>query len=364
MQNISDLQKKCIIDDCKIKYYKNLNFIDVFENIYSATKKKSTAFSNVEESGYSIGYFRDDRLIRLDNVGDAIIPNETYFIWNGAILVEAHTYYTGFKYGKRITNKPTLHASFYYEYENSMLKQITWLSYEDKTYYYSDAMRILYTYEYDKKGLLFIHKTIQGKNWTEPITCIEFDRNKENFLKHYTVSKIALINTDSKTNDGLVDFNNRDDFKTKKCFQCESSLTYILSIDLEAKKLHRKVLPISKIPVLHCFECGCEQHYSMDELNTAISGRSYMENTAYRFIKTAVEDRLANAFIVIGGKPDWIQDDAYPFCRLCGKPMIYIMEIKSWEERTNTEYHLMFGDEGSLFVFTCCGYICTLPQSS
>lgn len=46
----------------------------------------------------------------------------------------------------------------------------------------------------------------------------------------------------------------------------------------------------------------------------------------------------------------------------CEKPMMFVMEIKSREDITNGKAYLMFGDCGSLYVFSCCKSIFVTMQ--
>lgn len=56
----------------------------------------------------------------------------------------------------------------------------------------------------------------------------------------------------------------------------------------------------------------------------------------------------------LGGKPDWVQADETPHCRLCQEAMSLVAQIDSIDAgRQDGEY--VFGDAGMLYVFYCLG---------
>ena len=74
--SIETLRKITPIDNSLIKYYSDLDFLDIADNIDKVNKKKSKKLSDIETNNHSIGYFKNEKLIRIDQVG-AGIPKET-----------------------------------------------------------------------------------------------------------------------------------------------------------------------------------------------------------------------------------------------------------------------------------------------
>jgi len=351
MISLEEAQKKCPIDECEIKYYNKLSFMDIYMNIDSLEKKKSVKFSDIKEKFYSIGYFKNNQLIKLEQVGDWwTLKVETYLIWESEFLKEAYSYSFEFTLDNVIEN-----GSWHYEYENYRLKKLIWSS--------GKTPSTTYDYEYDDKGLCFIHATLMDSHWEMPIKSIEYDREKEFFMKNFVITKHPLINVNSKENDGIVNFENPDDFKTKICEHCGKPLTYVLTIDIDRKSFNNKNISSKKIPVLHCFDCMDSQTYTIEQLNMdMLNLEPFVKNASYKFKKTLGDEELENAFLKIGGAINWIQGEEHPVCKKCNKPMVFIMEIQSNEELNNGDCSLMFGDMGKLYVFSCCDTITTLYQ--
>lgn len=75
----------------------------------------------------------------------------------------------------------------------------------------------------------------------------------------------------------------------------------------------------------------------------------------------------------LGGKPDWIQDDATPECEECGEPMSFVAQIDSIEHQSEhnplmdeppRHIDFLFGDVGMIYVFYCfdCLQVFSLQQ--
>jgi len=158
-QMIEKLRNENPVENCEIKHYRDLDFVDIFENVDKTAKKKSV--SNIDTRYYSVGYFKNNQLIRLDNVG--AIPKETYVVWENGKVKEPHEFFLGIREVKRISNKEQIGSSWFYTYDNAMLKQIVWVNYEDRNYYSNGKMTITYDYQYDEKVCCLSTKQFQEK---------------------------------------------------------------------------------------------------------------------------------------------------------------------------------------------------------
>jgi len=361
--SIETLRKITPIDNCLIKYYPDLSFLDISDNIDKVNKRKSKNLNDIENNYHSIGYFQNKKLIRIDQVG-AGIPKETYIIWENGKVKEAHEFYLGIHWGKKFSNKEQLSSSWFYTYENDLIKKIQWLDYEDRKYYDHGKMTVTYDYEYDSKGLLIIKKTMlgEGKLWKEPQIQISFDREKEIFLKTCTISKSPLVAVASKVSDNAIDFSINDSARTCICKKCEKPLSFIATINFNDKRFNLTNIKITDTPILHCFNCMDTQHYTPGSLNLSVINTVGFTKTLYKFKRDADEELLDKAFLKIGGQPIWIQKDEHPKCSRCNKTMKFIIEIQTDENLENGVDTLAFGDSGKLYVFSCCDNVTTIPQ--
>ena len=359
---IEKLRKRNTVEKCQIKYYQDLDFIDIFDNVEKATKKKNKSITDIGTSDYNVGYFENDKLIRLDQVG-AGIPKETHIIWENGKIKEAHEFFLGIRWGKKISNKEQISSSWFYTYENGLTKQIIWINHEDRNYYSHGKMTVTYDYEYDNKGLRLITQTNlgEGKFWKKPETHISYDREKEIFLKTCTISKSSLIAVKSKIPDNVINFKSNNN-KTCLCKKCNKQLSFIALFNLLDKRFNIKGIELDSITILYCFRCLEPQSYNIDSLKLpVVSTDSFTEND-FKLKRESNSEIIENAFLKIGGQPIWIQDDEHPTCPKCGKTMKFVVEIQTNEELSNNIDTLAFGDDGKLYVFSCCNNITTIPQ--
>ncbi|MFT3845093.1 MAG: hypothetical protein QM725_08575 [Lacibacter sp.] len=363
LPSIETLRKITPIDNSLIKYYPDLDFLDISDNIDKVNKKKSKNLSDIETNYHSVGYFQNERLIRIDQVGGGI-PKETYIVWENGKVKEAHEFFLGICWGKKISNKEQLSSSWFYTYENDLTKKVVWLEHEDRKYYDHGKMTVTYDYEYDTKGLLFIKQTVMGEGelWKEPQIQISYDREKELFLKTCTISKSPLVASISKVSDNVIDFSISNNTRTCNCKKCEKPLSFIATVNLIDKRFNLTNIKITDTPILHCFNCMETQHYNPDSLTLPVTNKVSFTETAYKFKRGADEEALEKAFLKMGGQPMWIQEDEHPKCSKCSNTMKFILEIKTDEDLTNGIDTLAFGDSGKLYVFACCDNVTTIPQ--
>ena len=327
------------------------------------SKKKSKPLEEITTPYHSVGFFLNDKLIRIDNVG-AGIPKEAYIIWENDSIKEAHEFFLGFRWGQKISNKTQINSSWFYTYENSLTKKVVWVNYEDRKYCDHGEMKVTYDYEYDGKGLLLIRQTVMGtgKLWKEPQIQISYDREKELFLKTCTITKSPLIANESKVTDNVIDFKIDNNSKTCKCKKCEKPLSFIASINLLDKRFNLTGIEIKHLPILTCFDCLETQNYDPNNLDLQVLNKVPFTEVHYKFVRVTDEEILTEAFLKIGGRPIWIQEDEHPKCLKCSKTMKFIIEIQTDESLTNGIDILAIGDSGKLYVFACCDSVTTIPQ--
>ncbi len=361
--DIETYRKAFPTDNCEIKYYPELDFLDISDDIKKLNKKKSKALKEIATPYHSIGFFLNDKLIRIDNVG-AGIPKETHIVWENDLIKEAHEFYLGMRWGKKISNKLQLSSSWFYTYQNGLTKKVVWVDYEDRKYYDHGEMKVTYDYEYDSKGLLLIRQTVMGtgKLWKEPQIQISYDREREIFLKTCTLTKSPLISTESKVTDSVINFNVDNTSKTCNCKKCGKPLSFIATINLLDKRFNLSNIEITNLSILHCFECLETQNYNAIGLDIPVKNKTAFTETTYKFKRVTDEEILESAFLKAGGQPIWIQQDEHPKCVSCSKTMKFIIEIKTDEALTNGVNTLAFGDSGKLYVFACCDNVTTRPQ--
>lgn len=364
MPKIETFRKTFQAEICAVKYYDELDFLDLFQNLNGIKRKKSKELKDITNT-HCIGYFLDGKLIRIDSVGGQI-PRETYLIYENENIKEAHEFFLGSIQEKKIINTVDLHSSWFYFYENNVLNKIKWIHYEDRKYYDHPELTSIYDYEYDAKGLLFIHQTIKGKAafWRKPVISVAtiYDRERELFLKECTITQSPLVNTITNISDNVIDFKIHNNTKSCSCFKCGKILTYIASINLLDKRFNSKKIFTTSLPILYCFDCLEDQEYKPVNLNREIENRKAFTEGNYKFKSSIVSEILIQAFLKIGGQPIWVQNDEHPKCSNCQGTMKFVMEMKTDEELTNGEEALVFGDDGKLYVFACCDFVKIISQ--
>jgi len=359
--NIQTLTKNYDWTVCEKRFYDNLDFVDLFENIAIINRKKTISESSINLNHYSIAYFHKNRLVRIETLGEKAIHSDTYLIWENEFLINALSFNNGIFYGKRYSNSIVAQNSWFYKYEDGRITEIKWILHADKVFFKLDELITNYEYKYDKLGLSIIYKTIEGDKLFEKFgKVILYDREKENFLKNCTIAKTPLISIESKKSDGIVDFKNL--MYRKVCDFCGKPLTQILSLNINDKRLNNKLVYGQIIPVLYCFDCMATQQYSLLDLDNVKSQCKPFTVKDYKFSKESNEEITKESFLKIGGQPDWIQDEEHPHCEKCNSLMKFIGQISTNEELTNGKDCLVFGDSGKLYVFFCCDLIKCIPQ--
>jgi len=361
-KDIATYRKKFPIDNCDVKYYTELSFLDISEDIKKLTNKKSKALKEITTPYHSIGFFLNNKLIRIDNVGTGL-QKETYIIWENESIKEAHEFYLTESSGKKTSNKAHLNSSWFYTYESDLTKKVIWIIYGNGKSY-NPELKVTYDYEYDSKGLLLIRQTVMGKGkaWKVPKVGISFDREKELFLKSCTIAKSALIGAEAKVPDGVLNFNTDNNSKTSNCNKCGKPLSYIATMNLIDKRFNVENIEITEIPILHCFDCLETQAYNTERLDIPVINKIAFTESFYKFKRSTDEEACEKAFLKVGGQPIWIQQDEHPKCSTCNNVMKFLIEINTDEELTNGAETLAFGDSGKLYVFACCDNITTIPQ--
>ena len=361
--DIENYRKDFDPNKCEIKYYLSLVFLDIYDDPKKVNKKKSKSLIEITTPYHSIGYFLNGKLIRIDNVGSGI-PKETYLIWENDLIKEAHEFFLGLRYDQKISKKTQPGSSWFYTYEKDKTKKIVWIDYEDRKYYDHGEMKVIYDYEYDEKGLLFIQKTFMGPGrfGKKPDVAKIYDRERENFLQTCTITKSGLIAIEAKNSDNIINFNVQEDQKTCDCKKCGKPLSYIATINLLDKRFNSTNIVITHLPILHCFDCLETQSYHQNDLQILVHNKTPFTQQLYKFKRTTDDEILESSFLKLGGQPAWIQNDEHPKCTSCAGTMKFIVEINTDEDLTNEIETLAFGDSGKLYVFACCENITTIPQ--
>lgn len=335
-----DLQQRCPVEGCEKRYYSGLYFLD--PDLYWApnapVRKRTLPPERAEAAGtYSVGWFRDGLLVRLDRV-ETYLPTETYLVREGGLVREAHTLMVGHR-GLFASGPlpPQMDRSYHYTYDRQgRVERIVW---RQSAAACIGRIEVLARedFTYDRQGLLRVRSEWRtaGK---PPESFVLYDREREELLRESTISRAPRRYSRNKAG-GPVDFSNRAGFGSKHCPHCGQVLDHICGVDLTVGRvLHRERLP-EQLPVLFCQTCLSDQTYTLEELT--LPG------------KLAGVGRCLP--VVLGGAPDWMQGEDHPVCPDCGRPMVFLMEVKSQGD-------VMFGDEGSLYIFHCCGHTAVRMQ--
>lgn len=337
------MQRQCSIDGCEKRYYKNLSFLELCDSPNATIKRKSLTQESAEAIGsYTVGYFQNGQMIRLDEFGP-YNESETYILRKDGLCREAHTFLTKC-WSSKAPIPPQKDYSYRYQYnEQGQICQIDQISY-DCPFLCRIETRTQKNFIYDQAGLrqILAKCFVPGK---APESLIFYDCEREKALREATIFQKSQAFRGKKLADAPVDFVNRDNFGSKYCPHCGERLEYILTADLSAVNGAHPGRLITKLPVLFCQSCLSDQEYTLDELVLPPS---------------PLVDNLPQALpTTFGGIPKWIQCEDHPDCPCCGKPMVFVMEVKSQERGLHP---VMFGDCGSLYVFTCCEHVAVRMQ--
>lgn len=348
-------------DTCEKKFFDSLSFLSLFDNLSFLKNKKVKAKLTTDTASREIGYFFDGKLLRIENIIEGTTHEDTFLIWDGDCLSKVYWFNLGFSFGSPTNDGIKISYSWIYHYQNKKLDEIQWVIHKNKRLGPQEDNTIKYKYEYDEKGLRFIYKS-----WEDDLAELEpailFDREKEIFLKTCTLTKIPLTNRTAKTSDNVVDFENKGLTKVGNCDSCGNSLTFVLSLNLQDKRFNSQKVNLDTVPVLFCFDCLESVEYLPSDLKTSAPTLSPFTDRKFKFKRETIEENEEEAFLKIGGQPNWIQDEEHPNCNMCSAPMKFLIQINTDEALTNGQHVLAIGDSGKLYVFACCNIVKCIPQ--
>ncbi|HZD59153.1 MAG TPA: hypothetical protein VE439_01710 [Anaerolineae bacterium] len=351
-------------------YYENLSFLDIEANIDGLIRKKSISKGGAEsKSSYSTCYFNKIGLpIRIDKIGGAI-PSETYLVWHGDILTDVFQFRLGYKHGQKVTDKIELAYRWRYKYEGGRLMGLVQVCLPDPDYWANPKHERHHRHEYDQKGLLRTYRWVTGLTPELEKMVVVYDREREELLSGCTISKSAYI---SKRRRPRRPAPFKRQFYTEGrqkevpiCQKCNQVMSYLGYVDLEDNRFARKHL-LKRIPIFCCLEClegGTINLISKANFKTVTDAEIFLSSREeFDFLRSYDEEANEEALIKLGGLPDWIQGEQHPECPECNKPMTFVCQFNSSEDISNSRDVQVFGDNGKLYVFTCCDSITTIMQ--
>lgn len=145
--------------ECKKIYFKNLSFIDIEDNIDAYKRYKRINETDLNEiREYTIGYEKDNKLLKLEEFVNKKIIKETYLIYNQN--EHLHKVYDFWKKDKYYHKKEDeLFTMWNYEYQNSKLSKLKIKYYADYNYAHHNTNYLIRYYTWDEKGIESIHQT-------------------------------------------------------------------------------------------------------------------------------------------------------------------------------------------------------------
>jgi hypothetical protein len=357
------------------RYFPELEFLNIMHSIEDWKRKRTILKENAEKQGsYSKAYIdQSGKLLRLDWIG--VKPGEVYIQYQGNLPISAFEFRTGLNsQGKRVEDD-FLQEDWSYKYDkDNRLVELTWHTYPDLEfkYAYHNEQSVFYSYEYDEPGLLRIYQrneglSISGKKFSYEKRVI-YDRQRSELLAKHTVAKTAWIPiTKNRKNALSFKFGGTPptDTKIPFCQKCGKLLTFICIVGLNKPFKNQSSLPF--VPIFYCFDCLEStittkiQDAIENPLSPIIECDTFSEVQLNLGKSTNLEDE-ADARIKLGGLPNWIQDEAYPTCKKCGRIMIFVSQINSDENSSGKNQVLMFGDTGRLYTFVCCNIVTSVMQ--
>jgi len=358
--------------------FQDLDFLDIDDDIQSFRRKRRVSKEVAETSiSYSQAYIdQGGRLLRIDMLGPGLIPSETYIWYEGDLPVWARQFRLGLHYhNRRVSAGGELADEWQYRYDSmGRLVELVCHSYPDLRPVYSLSNELFRQrdYEYDDEGLLRIYQrvhglSVSGQEWLQPRVLV-YDRHRREILSRHTVFKKALVPTvTSKHPVSSFEFGGSapEDVGSPFCQRCGKPLAYIGLARLAPPLKNQSQL--SAACLFFCFDCLESNSYCIEDAsgNNHVSvtkrGASFAEQSII-LSRSREPEEEADAFVKVGGVPDWVQDDEHPSCPECGRLMMFVSQLNSNEQLSNGDSSLMFGDLGRLFTFVCCRTVTNLMQ--
>lgn len=346
---------------CNKKYYDSLTYIELFDNLTFLLKNRIAGKQTQDFENCNIGYFYAGQLVRIETVEKGISQEDTFLIWENDKPRNVYSFNLGYLFGRPVNGGIQLSDSWEYNYIDNKPIKIRWASFKNEHLNDKSDLYIDLKYEYDVEGLKFIYSSIVADKNSVGSDNIVYDREKEKFLKTCTITNVPLTERKSNKSDHVIDFTTNQT-KVAFCQSCGKSMTHILSVNLNDKRINTYKIDLESIPVLHCFECLESQNYKPSNLNALPVTKNPFTEQKFIFKRETDEENEKNALFKIGGQPNWIHNAEHPVCSCCNSQMKFIAEINTDENMTNGNALLAFGDSGKLYVFACCDNVSCIPQ--
>jgi hypothetical protein len=365
-------------DSLESIYFRDLDLVDIEDDIRSFRRKKTVSKEVAEISSYySRAYIdKEGRLRRIDELGSGLIPSETYIQYEGDLPVRASRFRLGFGYhGRRVSDGGELVDEWQYRYDSTgRLVELECHEYADlrPIYMLHNELFRHCEYEYDDAGLLRVYQqvhglSVSGKEWSQARVVI-YDRKRNEVLRRHTVSKKALVPS-STSKKPVISFEFGGPAPVNVgfpfCQRCGKSLAYIGVVSLGPPLKNQSKL--STACLFFCFDCLESNSYRLESASGSRHkvpiehGAIFAEQKILLFRSRDPKEE-ADAFVKVGGVPDWIHDDEHPSCPECGQLMMFVSQLNSNEQLSNGHSSLMFGDLGRLFTFVCCRTVTNIMQ--
>ena len=357
------------------RYYLELNFLDIMHSIDEFHRKRATSSANASLQNYFAKAYVDNQghLLRIDNIGSQTA--ETYILYKNALPGKVYQYITGkIAAGKKIEDD-FLSNEWTYQYnENDTLIGLVWHWFPDLEFRYSlgNDGYVYYSYEYDQQGLSKIFKayhglSLDGKAVSHPKVVI-YDRHRNDLLAQHTISRTAWIPVARKRKISVLFMLGGPppvELGIPKCSKCGKALSYVCQVELIKPFKNQSKLPV--IPIFYCFDClepitTTDYHEAETQAFNTGGQFDHFPTLTMNMGRSATSENQEKALIKLGGMPDWVQDDEFPSCPKCGKPMMFVCQINSAESFHSSNLALIFGDSGRLYTFACCDVIMSIMQ--
>ena len=359
-------------------YFRDLDFIDIEDSIDSYNRKRKISKESAQKSNSHSRAYVDEqgRLHRLDAIGSGLIPSETYVQYEENLPVRAWKFWLGLGYhGKKVSGGGELADEWTYRYDgDGRLVEMVCHTYPDLDFKYrlvNEHFRHC-EYEHDEEGLVRTYQWSHGRgvsgNEFSHAKILIFDRQRSEILLRHTVSKRALVSR-AKPRKQIATFKFGGRAHAEKdspwCPGCARPMEHIGSVELVSPLKNQSSL--SDVSVFFCLDCLESNSYRLETVSNShdplrVEEHPFFPEQEIPLSRSSDPEAEPEAFVKVGGAPDWIHDSEHPTCPDCGKVMMFVCQMNSDEQVDDGRNALMFGDMGRLFTFACCRTVTNIMQ--
>lgn len=192
-KKINKFQNEEYFSNCKKKYYREVGFVNIYENIKNLSHYKTLEQKDIASKNYyTIAYFDNNRLVRLDEIINEKPVSKTFLIYKNRILDKVYK----FELIKIYRNqKFELMSIWSYNYVQDKLNKIVWKNYADYKKAHHNTDYLIEYLVWDEKGVESIYKTFIRNELIMNVTVYKKILHKKRGLTEKEITSLNNKNT-------------------------------------------------------------------------------------------------------------------------------------------------------------------------